>query len=94
MNPALSLSARCLAAIAGGYIVAALSSLALVPLQVSLFGNRQEDAILIATIFSYLVYFAVIIDCFCRSTASRAWRNILIYSGIFLAVCWYSGVLV
>ncbi|WP_281556379.1 hypothetical protein [Thalassomonas sp. RHCl1] len=94
MNPALSLSARCLAAIVGGYIVAALSSLALVPVQMSLFDNRLEDAILIATMFSYLVYIAVIIDCFCRSSASRAWRNVLVYSGIFLTVCYYGGGLI
>ena len=93
MKSSLSLSARCLAAIVGGYLVASLASLALVPLQMALFNYTLEDAILTATMFSYLVYIAIIIDCFCRSTASRAWRNIFIYSGFFAAICWYGGAL-
>lgn len=91
MKAYLTLSVRCLAAIAGGYLVACLSSLVLVPVQLALFNNRVEDAILIATMFSYVVYFAVIIDCFCQGSALKAWRNILVYSGILASIGWYSG---
>lgn len=93
MKPSLSICVRCLAAIVGGYLVAGLSSLALVPLQTALFNNRLEDAILIATMLSYLVYIAVIIDCFCRRSALKAWRNIAIFSGTFATISWYGGVI-
>ncbi|WP_298774321.1 hypothetical protein [uncultured Shewanella sp.] len=94
MKASLTLSVRCLAAVVGGYCVACLSSLALVPVQRALFNYPVEDAILIATMFSYLVFFAVIIDCFCQDSAFKAWRNILVYSVIFIGICGFCGGIV
>ncbi|WP_299494511.1 hypothetical protein [uncultured Shewanella sp.] len=91
MKTSLTISIRCLAAVVGGYFVASLSSLALVPVQLALFKLTVEDAILIATMLSYVVFFVVFIDCFCQGSALKAWRNILVYNGILASICWYSG---
>ncbi|WP_299008927.1 hypothetical protein [uncultured Shewanella sp.] len=91
MKASLTLCVRCLAAVVGGYCVASLSSLALVPVQRALFHYPVEDAILIATMLSYLVFFAVIIDCFCQDSPLKAWRNIVVYSLIFIGICSYYG---
>lgn len=92
MNSSLAISARCIAAIFGGYAVSALFSLAYVPMQMTLFNSNLADAILIATMLSYIVYIAVFIDCFCRSSAIKSWRNIFLLAGVFSAICWFGVV--
>jgi hypothetical protein len=77
---------RTLAAIVGGYLVSAAFSVAFVPVLV--FGEicEQNEAVMVATMLSYTVYFAVIILSFCRKNVWRIWRDIV----LTVCLCWTS----
>jgi len=67
---------RSVAAIVGGYSIAAVFSLAFVPVLVWLQWCNQNDAVMIATMLSYIIYFSVIIISFSRESTLLLWRDI------------------
>lgn len=83
-------ASRALAAIAGGYALAALSAAALavfLPLP-------RADATLTATMLSFLVYACAVIWGFAARTAARAWLGLLLPSaamGLALGLHYLTG---
>ncbi|WP_201194749.1 DUF3649 domain-containing protein [Pseudomonas fluorescens] len=76
----LAVASRVLAAVLGGYIVAALASVSLsswVPM-------ARADAVVTGMMASFLAYLGAVIWCFACRTAGRAWLG-LIVPGLMLA---------
>jgi|TARA_B110000967_G_C18896681_1_gene571215 Kef-type K+ transport system membrane component KefB len=69
---------RTVAAIIGGYFVSAIFSIAFVPILVWLQWCDQNEAVMIATMLSYIIYFAVIIISFSRQSTLLLWRDIVL----------------
>ncbi len=69
---------RTIAAIFGGYLIAAIFSMAFVPILVWLQWCDQNEAVMIATMLSYIIYFAVIIISFSRQSTLLLWRDIVL----------------
>jgi hypothetical protein len=69
---------RSVAAIFGGYTIAAVFSLAFVPVLVWLRWCSQNEAVMIATMLSYIIYFSVIIISFSRESTLLLWRDIVL----------------
>lgn len=84
MKHKLDVLFRTLAAIVGGYFVSAAFSVAFVPVLVWAKICEQNEAVMVAIMLSYTVYFAVIILSFCRKSGWRIWRDIV----LFLCLCW------
>ncbi len=78
----LAVTSRVLAAVVGGYIVAALASVSLslwVPM-------ARADAVVTGMMTSFLAYLCAVIWCFaCRSTW-RAWFGVIVASLMLAAV--------
>ncbi|MGH6647908.1 DUF3649 domain-containing protein [Aquabacterium sp.] len=85
-----AVASRALAAILGGYIVAALSTGALA---VSLPGSRPE-ATLTATMLSFAVYAGAVIWVFSARSAWRAWLGLalpaLVFGALIASHAWTS----
>jgi len=75
---------RTLAAIVGGYLVSAAFSVAFVPVLVLGQICEQNEAVMVVTMLSYTIFFAVIILSFCRENVWRIWRDII----LTLCLCW------
>ncbi|WP_392885421.1 DUF3649 domain-containing protein [Pseudomonas migulae] len=76
----LAVTSRVLAAVLGGYIVAALASVSLslwVPMV-------RADAVVTGMMTSFLAYLGVVIWCFACRTAWRAWLGVIV-PGLVLA---------
>ena len=76
----LAVTSRVLAAVLGGYIVAALASISLslwVPMV-------RADAVVTGMMTSFLAYLGVVIWCFACRTAWRAWFGVIV-PGLVLA---------
>ena len=86
MKHKLGVLFRTLAAIVGGYLVSAAFSVAFVPVLVWANICEQNEAVMVATMLSYIVYFAVIILSFCRKDVWRIWRDIV----LTVCLCWTS----
>ncbi len=69
----LPLMSRCVAAIVGGYVVAALFSIAALRLP-----NEPAEAAMLGMVYSFLVYAAVVIWVFAVRSAKRAWLGVVI----------------
>jgi hypothetical protein len=67
-----SIASRALAAGVGGYALTSLFTLAL-PLALAFLGVNQAQALLAATIASFLLYAAIIMAVFHARNAARAW---------------------
>ncbi|MFS2197019.1 DUF3649 domain-containing protein [Pseudomonas sp. Pseusp3] len=76
----LAVASRVLAAVFGGYLVAALVS---VSLSLWLPGARAE-AVVIGMMTSFLVYLLAVIWCFACASAWRAWFGLMV-PGLMLA---------
>ena len=76
---------RCVAAIFGGYAVAALGSIAL-----ARSGSRVEGA-LTGMMASYAIYTTAVIWVFAASSALRAWVGLAVAAGAFGGVFWLLG---
>jgi hypothetical protein len=72
-----SLVSRILAALVGGYAFTSLLTLALT-VSLPAFGIPRAEALLAASMSSFLVYTAVIMAVVHASSATRAWRGLLI----------------
>jgi hypothetical protein len=84
MKHNLNVLFRTLAAIVGGYLVSAAFSVAFVPVLVWGQICEQNEAVMVVTMLSYIVYFTVIILSFCRKNVWRIWRDIV----LTVCLCW------
>ena len=78
----LAVTSRVLAAVVGGYIVAALASVSLslwVPM-------ARADAVVTGMMTSFLAYLGAVIWCFACRTAWRAWLGLIVPSLVLAAV--------
>ncbi|MFY9479798.1 MAG: DUF3649 domain-containing protein [Aquabacterium sp.] len=82
-------ASRALAAIGGGYVLAALSAAALA---VSL-PLARVDATLTATMLSFLVYACAVVWVFAARTAGRAWLGLLVPSLALGLAVWLQRLL-
>ena len=80
----LGVASRAVAAIAGGY---ALSSIAAVLLTLALPASRAE-AVLTATMLSFLVYLGAVVWVFAAATAGRAWLGLIVPAVVLGGAAW------
>ncbi|WP_339769780.1 hypothetical protein [uncultured Paraglaciecola sp.] len=83
MKHRIDVSLRLIAAIVGGYLVSIAFSFAYVPLLVLSHASDKHEAVMVSTMLSYVLYFAVIIISFCRQSSALLWRDLF----IILSVC-------
>ena len=79
---------RVSAAIFGGYVLAAVISIALA-LLLTMVGMNRAEAVLAVTMASFFIYAAIIMAVFYARTATRAWLGLAIAGlppGLFSAV--------
>ena len=78
----LAVTSRVLAAVLGGYIVAALASVSLtlwVPM-------ARADAVVTGMMNSFLAYLGAVIWCFACRSAGRAWLGLIVPSLVLAVV--------
>lgn len=78
----LAVTSRVLAAVLGGYIVAALASVSLtlwVPM-------ARADAVVTGMMTSFLAYLGAVIWCFACRSAGRAWLGLIVPSLVLAVV--------
>lgn len=73
----LSVAARILAAVAGGYALTSLITLALSHL-LPRAGVLQAEAVLASTMVSFLIYAVIVMAVFHARTAWRAWLGLIV----------------
>ncbi|MGC4071951.1 MAG: hypothetical protein QM760_05445 [Nibricoccus sp.] len=83
----LAIASRALAAIAGGYAVAAGTNVALT-LALKNTGPK-EDVIMLATMPSFLVWAGAVIWVFTARTAVRAWLGVAVPGVVVAMVIWF-----
>lgn len=83
----LAVASRALAAILGGYGVAALASAVLA---LWLPGTRASTTVW-ATLAAFVVYVVAVMFVFATRSAWRAWGGLLVASGVFGALIWLRG---
>ena len=81
----LGVAARALAAIAGGYGVAALSAAVLALCLPAAFGMARSEAAMTGTLASFIVFALAVMWVFAARTALRAWSG-LVVAAVPLAV--------
>ncbi|MFH0132807.1 DUF3649 domain-containing protein [Variovorax sp. VaC1] len=74
----LSVASRAIAAIAGGYGVAALSAAVLALCLPAAFGMARSEAAMTGTLASFLVFALAVLWVFAARTAWRAWSGLAI----------------
>ncbi len=74
------------AATLGAYALAVASSLAMVPLFIKLLGSLLTDAVYAATMWSYVVFFAVFICAFSVGSLKRLYLGLLVSGALSLAI--------
>jgi len=77
------ITSRIVAAVGGGYALAALFSVAVLALPVS-----KPEAVLTGMLLSFLVHVAVTIWAFSARSASHAWAGLLLVSIPLLLAAW------
>lgn len=80
----LAISLQALAAIFGGYLLASASTLflsAILPLS-------KTEAVITASLFSFVVYPLAIIWVYARQDVKRAWLGMLVPSLVLIAIAW------
>jgi hypothetical protein len=78
----LAVTSRTLAALFGGYLLAALTSVCLT----QWLPMPRADAVVTGMLLSFLAYLGAVIWCFACRTAWRAWAGILLPAAILAAV--------
>ncbi|REL25913.1 hypothetical protein DXX93_04595 [Thalassotalea euphylliae] len=86
MSNTLTLTLRLIAATLGAYAMAVASSLAMVPLFIKLLNSLLADAVYAATMWSYVVFFAVFICAFSVSSIRRLYLGLLVSGALCLAI--------
>ena len=74
----IEVASRAVAAIAGGYGVAALGSVALALAMPALLGMARSEAVLIGMLLSFPMFAGAVIWVFAARTALRAWTGLAI----------------
>lgn len=82
MSKKLSVVSRCIAASIGGYAISILFSLAVVPLFALILFLTINEAVMLASMLSYLVFFFIIIASFSKKSARLLWRDLLVAAAI------------
>jgi hypothetical protein len=82
----LAVASRVLAALLGGYLLAALSSVCLGQLLVMAFNASRAEATVLSMTLSFLVYLPAVLWCFACRSALRAWLGLLVPCAILGAV--------
>jgi hypothetical protein len=85
----LGVASRAVAAIAGGYGVAALSAAVLALCLPPLFGMARSEAALTGTLASFIVFALAVMWVFAARSALRAWSGLLVAAlpmGLLLAL--------
>ena len=80
----VAISLQALAAIFGGYLLASASTLflsAILPLS-------KTEAVITASLFSFVVYPIAIIWVYVRQDVKRAWLGMVVPSVILVAIAW------
>ncbi|WP_147302246.1 hypothetical protein [Thalassotalea euphylliae] len=86
MPNTLTITLRLVAATLGAYALAVASSLAMVPLFIKLLGSLVTDAVYAATMWSYVVFFAVFICAFSVGSLNRLYSGLLVSGVLCLAI--------
>lgn len=82
----LAVASRALAAVGGGYALAALATTALalwLPLQ-------RAEAVITATLVSFIVYLGAVVWVFAARSAWRAWAGLALPSAFLAATLWWA----
>ncbi|ATQ77101.1 iron transporter [Massilia violaceinigra] len=74
----LGVGSRALAAILGGYLLAAAASALLALLLPRVLGTGRADAVIAATLASFAIYAGAVIWVFAARSAARAWLGMLL----------------
>ncbi|KAA0180889.1 DUF3649 domain-containing protein [Cupriavidus gilardii] len=82
-----SLVSRIVAAVLGGYALAALASVAALALPIS-----KPQAVLTGMLASFAFYAGAVIWVFAVRSARRAWAGLLVAAVPLLLAAWYAGV--
>jgi len=82
---------RTLAAIIGGYLVSVAFSFTFVSVLVWLVACEKNEAVMVSTMLSYLVYFTIIIISFSRKSSFLLWRDIFITFCLLGIIYWLIG---
>lgn len=82
----LAVASRVLAAVIGGYLLAALGSVCLAYCLPLLFQSSRAEAAVLSMTLSFLVYLPAVLWCFACRTAWRAWLGLLVPSAMLGAV--------
>lgn len=83
-----SLMSRIVAAIAGGYALAALVSVAALALPIG-----KPQAVLTGMLASFAFYAGAVVWVFAVRSAARAWAGLLIAAVPLLWAAWYAGAI-
>lgn len=81
-------TSRVVAGFIGGYLLASLVTIVLTLLFKMLWKTSQAEALLTATLWSFVIYGVIIIWVFTTRTATRAWLGVGA-TGVFLALAWW-----
>jgi len=82
-------ASRILAGFFGGYLVASVATSALALLIVRISGHPRADALLIATMFSFVLYACIVVWAFSTGTAARAWLGIAACMAVLWPLWWW-----
>jgi hypothetical protein len=83
-----ALISRIVAAILGGYALAALASLAALALPIS-----RPQAVLTGMLASFAVYAGAVVWVFAVRSARRAWAGLAVAAAPLLLAAWYAGAI-
>ncbi|CAG9171197.1 DUF3649 domain-containing protein [Cupriavidus respiraculi] len=83
-----ALLSRIVAAVLGGYALAALASLAALALPIS-----RPQAVLTGMLASFAVYAGAVVWVFAVRSARRAWAGLAIAAAPLVLAAWYAGAL-
>jgi hypothetical protein len=83
---------RTIAAIIGGYCVSLTFTFTLVPVLVEFKACEKNEAVMVASMLSYVVYFSVIIISFSRKNSWLLWRDITLTICILSSTYWLMDI--
>lgn len=87
MTATLSILSRILAAVLGGYALAA----AFATLLACTLPLARIDAVLVGLVANFLAYVLAVLWCFATRTAWKAWAGTLLPASLFAAFAWAVG---
>ncbi|WP_295984787.1 DUF3649 domain-containing protein [uncultured Variovorax sp.] len=88
MSHRLGVASRAVAAIAGGYVVAALSSVVLAICLPAVFGMARSEATMTGLLASFAVFALAVMWVFAARTARRAWLGLVAAAAVLGLLAW------